>query len=393
MIATAVSIVGALAATGTGAVAPAGASAPPDPVASASAVAPASTGSRVTVALFGDSVTESVLIPNYLTMGLAPQVSRDLTPFGYAQGGAGVIPAAPYRWSFKPKWVSYDTGPTPKNGWTTIGDGLRPGFDGPSGYSAVATVQTATATTTVSDPDLQILFTTTGVHCIFDVTAAGQTYPIDTYYTGPNYDASYPIVLPPGKHQVTIHGPSCGLLEFDGMIAQEPVPAGKVQVEVDNLGHAAKLPWVDFAPRVQQLLKTEQYNVSVFLYGYLADLFVKGRLPPEYVDAMVARAKLARMHGGSCLVVEPTPLDAPAAQVKQTAELDQLVAKRGGCEYTTVLSHLWGTPTSAENRGLLLVDGVHPTAMGYTLIAKALAPVIAGLVKKQLPGLPVATSS
>jgi lysophospholipase L1-like esterase len=377
LIGVALSIVVAIAAIGTGAVAPAAAGTQPS----------AQPGTRITVAMFGDSVTESILIPNYLTEGLAPQVSRDLVPFGYVQGGAGLMPAAPYRWHYN-KWVSYDTGPTPKTGWTTIGDGLRAGFDGPSGYSAVATSPLATATATVTDPDLQVLFTSTGAPCVFTVNVAGQTYPIETYRPGLNYDVAYPIVVPPGRHLMTIHGPNCGLLEFDGVIAQEPVPPGKVQVEVDNLGHAAKLPWVDFQPRVQQLLKTEQYNVSVFLYGYLADLFVKGRLPPEYVDAMVARAKIARMHGGVCLVVAPTPLDASASQVTQTAVLDRLVAKRGGCRYTTVLSHLWGTPASAEHQGLLLIDGVHPTAKGYTLIAKALAPVIAGLVKAQLQHLP-----
>ena len=38
----------------------------------------------------------------------------------------------------------------------------------------------------------------------------------------------------------------------------------------------------------------------------------------------------------------------------------------------------------AENHGLLLVDGVHPTAAGYTRLAQALAPVIAKAVRSQV---------
>jgi lysophospholipase L1-like esterase len=49
-----------------------------------------------------------------------------------------------------------------------------------------------------------------------------------------------------------------------------------------------------------------------------------------------------------------------------------------------VLAHLWGGWSSAENRGLVLVDGVHPTARGYTLMARALAPVIAQLARHEL---------
>jgi hypothetical protein len=349
----------------------------------ASGSAAGAPGRRITVALFGDSVAESLLVPNYQVNGFAPKLARAERRFGFVPGGVGLIPAAPFAWHFNAS-VSYETGPSPSDGWTTLGDMLRPGFDGPSGYSAVATSPLATATAAVADPDVEILFNSTPRHCLFGVSIPGRTWVLDTYRPGPSYDAEAPVVLPPGRHVVTIHGPNCGLLSFDGVVASDPVPPGRVQVEVDNLGHAAKLPWVDFNPRVRQLLRTERYGVSVFMYGYLAELFVKGRLPRAYVDAMVARARLARATGGACVVVEPTPIEVSASAAAGTAELDRTVASRAGCRYTTALAHLWTSGAAAVRSGRLLLDGIHPTARGYTLMARALAPVLAPLIRAQL---------
>ena len=55
-----------------------------------------------------------------------------------------------------------------------------------------------------------------------------------------------------------------------------------------------------------------------------------------------------------------------------------------GCTYTTVLAHLWSNANTAEQRGLVLADGFHPTAAGYKLIAAALAPVIAQMIQAHL---------
>ncbi len=74
----------------------------------------------------------------------------------------------------------------------------------------------------------------------------------------------------------------------------------------------------------------------------------------------------------------------PASAVRFVSGLDRLVARRAGCVYTTVLTRLWGGWSAAENRGLLLVDGVHPSARGYTLIAQALAPLIARAARSEL---------
>jgi hypothetical protein len=340
-------------------------------------------GPRVTVALFGDSVTESLLVPNYLEDGLAAQLSRAESLLGFAPGGAGLIPAAPFRWHFN-RWVGLGLGPAPPTGWLEIGYGTTPAYDGPSEYSAVTSSPLATATVAVSDPDVEILYSSTNLHCPFTVTSAGRTWTIDTYRPGSATDTGTPLTLPAGRHELTVHGPSCGALWFDGAVAQRPVAPGQVQVEVDNLGHSGKLPSDGFTSRVQQSLLDQRYNISVFLYGYLAEVMGGKALSAPYLNAMMARARIARAHGGACLIVAPTPLPVPRSAVTMVSGLDRSVARREGCMYTTVLTHLWSSPAAAEQKGLVILDGVHPTAAGYKLIANALAPIVAQMVHTQL---------
>jgi hypothetical protein len=341
-------------------------------------------GTRVTVGLFGDSVTESLLVPNFLQEGLAPQLDRAEVALGFAAGGAGLLPAAPYRWHFN-KWEQFGVTPMPKNGWLTIGYGAgSAGIDGPSGYSAVAESPLATATTEVSDPDVEILYTSSPVPCTFQVTSAGHTWTIQTYRSGPAIDTETPIVLPSGRHELTVHGPSCGVLSFDGAVAELPPPPGQVQVEVDNLGHSGQLPWISLSPRVEDALVGQRYTISVFLYGYIGEVVGERKQLAPYVSAMVARARIAREHGGACLIVAPTPIEVPKSAVTLVSGLDRTAAREGHCTYTTALTHLWSSPAVGEENGFVLVDGVHPSATGYTLIDHALAPVIAKMIRAHL---------
>lgn len=348
------------------------------PVVRAATAPPA--GKRVAVALFGDSVTEGLLLANPGRDGLAPQLAHAESAFGYVPGGAGLIPANRYRWRLN-RSAAYGIAPIPATGWWTVGDELAPGYDGPSGYSMLTLSPRATATTTISDPDVSVLYTSEDVHCPFSITAAGRSSLIDPFAAAPPADiATPPITLPAGRHTFTVHGPSCGVLSFDGVIAQRPVPRGRTQIEVDNLGHSAKLPWVDLNPRVLQTLRDQRYDVSVFLYGYLGELYGV-RLPAFYRNALLARAQIARAHHGACLVVQPSPIMAPASAVAVVTRIERSVARQAGCTYTTALAHVWPDADTAMRRKLLFVDGVHPTAAGYRLIAHALAPVLARLAR------------
>ncbi|HEY5317973.1 MAG TPA: hypothetical protein VIJ20_08330 [Solirubrobacteraceae bacterium] len=353
----------------------------PTAVGSPTAVAsPRPASQRVTVGVFGDSVVESLLVPNFLHQGLVPQLSRAVWSLGFAPGGVGLIPAATFRWHFNA--VALFGHPIPKNGWLTIGFGAFPGYDGPSGYSVVAVSPLATATVAVSDPDVEVLYTSTDTPCTFNVSAAGQTWTIDTFRPGPAIDTESPLVLPAGRHELTIHGPSCGLLLFDGVVAQRPVQPGKVQVEVDDLGHTAGFPSDHFGPRVQQSLIEQRYDISVFLYGYLGEDV--GGMWAQYLSSVTARARLAREHGGACLIVQPTPIAVPQSSVTMVSRLDRTAARRAGCRYTTVLAHLWSNAATAERQGLLLADSIHPSVAGYKRIVHALAPVIAQMVRARL---------
>jgi hypothetical protein len=296
-----------------------------------------------------------------------------------------VIAASPFRWHFGPKWVAEGVAPIPANGWLAVGWGAYgTGLDGPSGYSAVTTSAQARATVAVSDPDIEVLYTTTGAPCSFTVSAAGKTWTINTYRPGAPVDTETPVVLPPGRHELTVHGPDCGLLTFDGVVAQRPVPPGQVQVEVDNLGHSGVFPWDEFGTGVQQSLIEQRYDISVFLWGYLVEVEAGKSLAAPYLKVMMARAHIAREHGGQCLIVAPTPIEVPQHSVTFVSGLDRTIARRAGCTYTTALTHLWSSPAKAENQGLLLLDGVHPSAAGYKVITHALAPIIAGMVRTHL---------
>jgi hypothetical protein len=329
--------------------------------------------------MFGDSVTESTFIPDFLKLGLVPQLSQDVTSLGSAPGGIGLIPSAPFRWRLN---AAAPIGlPMPTNGWLTLGFGPSPDLDGPSGFSDLTTWPQATATVTVSDPDVEILYTSTHVHSPFEVTSAGRTWTIDTYRAGATIDTGTRIELPAGRHQVTVHGPSSGTLLFEGGIFQRPVPPGKVGVEIDNLGHTGGFPWDDFFPRQQQWIGEERYDISVLMWGYIAEAVPASVLAGNYLPNLIARARVATEHGGTCVIVAPTPLAAPQESVDRVSQLDRTAAGQGHCIYSTVLTHLWSSPAAARRRGLVIADEIHPTAAGYKLIAHALAPVIAKLVR------------
>jgi hypothetical protein len=336
---------------------------------------------RVTVAVFGDSVVESLLVRNYLERGLVPQLERAVWSLGFAPGGVGLIPALTFRWHFS-HVAPFGATSIPRHGWATNGFMFLPGGEGPSGYSARASSPLATATVAVSDPEIEVLFTSTSVACSFKVSAAGRMWTIDTFRHGPATDTGTWITLPAGRHELAIHGPSCGRLVFDGVVARRPLQPGKVQVEVDDLGHSGELPYFHFGPPVQQALIGQRYDISVFLYGYFGEGL--GGHWARYLRAVTARARIAREHGGRCLIVQPTPIAVPQSSVTIVSGLDRTAARREGCSYTTVLAHLWSNAATAERRRLIFTDGIHPTAAGYKLIAHALAPVIAQMVRARV---------
>jgi hypothetical protein len=340
-------------------------------------------GRRVTIAVFGDSVAEAYTVPDFLERGLVPQLADAIVGAGFERGGVGLVAVTPFRWKFN-RYVPVSLGPAPSDGWLLIGYGLA-GTDGPSGYSGLASSPTATATAPISDPMVGVLYTKDTDSGPFTVTAGARSWTIDARTSGPPTPAETWLRMPAGARSITVHGPTTGTLLFDGIVGRRPVAFGRLQVEVDNLGHMAHLLGRDFAPRVAASLTEQHYDISVFLGAYLSELLAASEADDyredQYATALAERAALVRRYGGRCLIVDPSPLPVPARIAARYAAIDRRAAGEDGCLYSSAISHLWKAAT-AVRAGLVLDDDIHPTAAGYRLIVRALAPALERLVRR-----------
>jgi lysophospholipase L1-like esterase len=341
----------------------------------------AGAGRRVTIAVFGDSVAEAYTVPDFLQRGLVPQIESSLVGAGFERGGVGLIPVTPFRWHFN-RFVPYTVGPAPGDGWLLIGYGLA-GTDGPSGYSGLASSPAASATAPISDPLVGVLYTKNTSSGEFTVTAGSSTWTIDAHSTGPPTPTETWLVMPAGASAITVHGPASGTLLFDGVVGRRPVGAGRVQVEVDNLGHMAHLLGRDYSSRVAASLTEQRYDISVFMGAYLSELIAASEpddyRETQYATALREHAALVRSYGGRCLIVDPSPIPVPPKIAARYAAIDRRAAREDGCAYSGALARLWKSETSVR-QGLTLNDDIHPTAAGYALIVRALRPELEKLV-------------
>jgi hypothetical protein len=353
------------------------------------AVSAAKVGPRVTVAVYGDSIVEAYTIPSFLRYGLVPSLGSALARAGgFEPGGSGLIPVTPFRWRFNRYTVFGGATPNP-DGW--ILDGYAsPSVDGPSGYSALAFSPRAAATAPVDSPAVAVLFTKHAGSGLFTVTAGTSTWTIDGRSTGPPTPTEQWLTMPPGARTITVHGPSTGTLIFDGAIARRPVGAGRVQVEMENLGHMGHTLSDDSAPRIGQSLLGQRFDVSVFLAAYIYQYSAqygghRARAEAQYAAALRAYAHEVRLYGGLCLIADSSPVPLSAAVLDRFAAIDRREARLLGCSHTDALRRLWSAETSVR-RGLTLVDGSHPTREGYRRIAAALAPPVLALVRERVRG-------
>jgi hypothetical protein len=341
----------------------------------------------VTIAVYGDSVVESATIPDFLRDGLIPRIRADLARVaGLTLGGEGFIPAYPLRWTFH-GGLSPGNGPPGPTGWLVSGYGSAvPGFDGLSGYSAITRSPRATATTAIDALHVGVLFNRSSAAGVFTVSAGTRTFPIDARRSGPPAPAEQWITLPPGTRSITVHGPRSGVLTFDGVIVRGRIPAGRIGVEVENLGHSGHYLATDSNPRNLAALRAHRFDISVFLASYKRELDAASGEPAAaeaaYQGELRARVALARSTGGLCLIAAPSPLPVAAAITSSFDAIDVQVADDYGCTYTAALARLWD-PATAVQAGTTIVDGIHPAAPGYRLMAAALVPSLVTLVHQR----------
>lgn len=340
---------------------------------------------RVTIGVYGDSVVEGYTVPHFLRDTLVPRLAADVPRVGgFEVGGTGLIPASVFRWHFS-RYTVAGTEEVPRaDAWTLSGFSAQyPGPDGPSGYSAIALSPDVTASAPIKARLIGILFTKYSGSGVFTVTAGGQSFAIDARSSGPPTPTEQYITVPAGARTITIHGPATGSLIFDGVIDRAPVDPGHIGVEVENLGHMGHRLAQDSAPRIIASLLEQKFDISVFLSAYIWEFGGSGAVT-GYAKELRARVALVRSYGGLCLIADPSPLPPELNRViPRFAAVDRQVAAEAGCAYFSGLAHLWN-PLTAVRRGLTLIDGVHPRAPGYRLMAQALAPVLAKMVRDRV---------
>jgi lysophospholipase L1-like esterase len=348
-------------------------------------VAAAGLPPRVTIAVYGDSVVEGYTIPNFLRDTLVPRLQAYVAKAGgFQAGGIGFIPATVFRWHFSKYAVAGTSDVQRTDAWTLAGFSAQfPGPDGLSGYSAIAASPQVTASAPIHSRLIGVLFTKYAGSGVFTVTAGGQTFSIDARSSGPPTPTEQWITVPAGTKTITVHGPDAGSLVFGGVIDRAPVTPGHIGVEVENLGHMGHRLAQDSAPRILAALVQQRFDISVFLSAYIWEFGGSGAAS-GYTRELRARVGLVRGYGGLCLIADPSPLPAALrATIARFAAIDRQVARQMGCTYFPGLAHLWN-PSTAASRGLTLIDGVHPRAPGYRLMAQALAPVLAKMVRDRV---------
>ncbi len=369
--------------------APPAAAPAPAPVPTRTPVQAAKVGPRVTVAVYGDSIAEGYTIPGFLQHGLVPALGTALATAGrFELGATGLIPATPFRMRFNRYTVFGGSRPSP-DGWVLAGYASH-GLDGLSGYSALASGPEASVTAPIDAPTVAVLYTKFAGSGPFTVTAGAATWTIDGRSSGPPAPTEQWLTVPAGARTITVHGPATGTLIFTGLLARRPVAPGHVQIEMENLGHMGHSLTDDSEPRIGQAISDQRFDVSIFLaeyiYQYSAEYGSNGsgaRAVAAYVRALEAYVGRVRAYGGLCLIADSSPVPISAGVLARFAAINRQESARLGCAHTDALSRLWN-PATAVHAGLTLVDGSHPTRVGYQRMADALVPPVLALVRARV---------
>jgi GDSL-like lipase/acylhydrolase family protein len=333
----------------------------------------------VKVALEGDSLVEGRPGPRgdlaywvrwelrrlHVSVGAGGYVAAHAN--GFTTGPGGDVRSFP--WTYSPGWILEGLGLSP------------PSPFGANGRMSLTTSRAATARARLSGNRFAVLFARSPDAGAFEVSVDGVHTLVNA--RGAVTDGSglvwlrAPSPVPRVSH-VVVEGPRSGVLRFTGVLARSAVRGERTQVEVSSLGQACACATDPLPPTRLQALEALRPDISVIMLGTNGEgRFLESgdeRIPTGYLQGLEKRARVARMHGGRCVIVSHPPNQRPAALQAKFRALARKAAQAGRCRFEPVFDGIWNGDTSA--RLGLTADGIHPTPPGYRRMSARLARLI-----------------
>lgn len=336
------------------------------------------------MALVGDSVVEGSGAPRG---DLATWVRWELRRLGAAVGADGYVAAHKSTFTTTPDgdllsfpWTYFPT-------WTLDGLGLGlPSAFGANGRMSETGDPSATATAELEGDRFAVLFAHSPDAGRFTFSVDDRTVTVDAGSAHIDGSGIRSVSAPEAtrsKHLVTIGGPQGGLLRFTGVIVSTAVAPGTTQIEVSGVGQACACATDPLPGTRVEALTVLRPDITLLMLGLNGEgqfLATADRhIETEYVAGLERRERIARRHGGTCVVVPHAPDPRPPEAQRLFERLARKAAKAGGCTFAPVLDHLWDGGSSA--RLGLTADGIHPTPRGYRRMAGRLARLILSLAR------------
>ena len=344
-------------------------------LAALSAPATASAARRTTVALVGDSIVESSHVPDPRTEGLAPAVRRSLRRLGFDTGGEGFIAAHPAEDSVVVGAHATAGGWSYRGGWLWF---TAPGLPGTLPLFSWTVDPMATASLRARADTARIVYLTGPAMGRFAFEVAGTRGEVDARQ--PRAASAIRTVRLPSSRRprsIRVGDVQGGAFGLVGVFLRRAPVGGRRQLEVSALGYAGTLGSQPEDPAAEAGLAAIAPGVTVLVLG-TNDAIVAAstgdrRIYPRLERGILARARVAR-RSGACIVVPPGRGRLPLDVFRGVRAAERRAARRGGCSYAPVLDVL-------GSRRYFTLDGVHPDALGYRVVARRLAPVIASAAR------------
>src|SRR5690242_10604696 len=278
----------------------------------------ASAAARVTVALEGDSVVEGNGTPRG---DLATWVRWELGRLGASVGANGHTAAHVSEFTRAPGGEMLSFPWTYSPGWSLKGLGLaEPSAYGANGRMSQTGDPSAIASAELAGDQFAVLFARSPNAGRFAFSVDDRTVRVDaraTHVDGKGIRWVNAPAAGSSTHRLAVRGPDSGTLRFTGVIARTRVTPGATQIEVSGVGQACACA-TDPLPRTRaQAVELLRPDITLIMLGINGEgRFVAtgdDQIKTDYVAGLEKRARIARRHGGVCVVVPHAPDPQPPA--------------------------------------------------------------------------------